>query len=110
MPNTLLRSAAAALCLLTAAARADDARPPATDVHTPLLLEAGTWDVAVSFLDPATGVSNASATGRQVNTLLSNGHWIANDLQVWGADGHTVDFAGHGTWGWDPVAKEYVDA
>lgn len=110
MSDTLLHGAAAVLCLLAATTRAADADPPAPAVHAPLALEAGTWDVAVNFLDPATGAPNGSATGRQVNTLLSNGHWIANDLQIWGADGHTVDFAGHGIWGWDPVAKEYVDA
>lgn len=44
----------------------------------------------------------------QTNTLLANGHWITNDLRV-ESPGNPV-FAGHGVWGWDPVAKEYVDA
>ena len=110
MPEPRMRCAAALLCAIACAAHADEAKPATPDVHAPLAMEAGTWDVAVDFLDPATGAPNGSAKGRQVNTLLANGHWIANDLQIWGADGRSVDFAGHGTWGWDAVAKEYVDA
>jgi hypothetical protein len=110
MTPLLHRWIATALCVLAAAVRADDARPPAPDVHAPMALEAGTWDVAVDFFDPVSGAPNGSAKGRQVNTPLANGHWISNDLEIWGADGRKVDFAGRGTWGWDPVAKEYVDA
>lgn len=82
--------------------------PPAT--YAPMAMEAGTWDVTVTFFDAISGASTGSAQGRQVNTLLKNGHWIVNDLSVYGTDGKTVDFQGHGAWGWDPVGKEYVDS
>jgi len=106
-----------ALSLLAGAAacRAADAAPPAAAASTPaatyapIALEAGDWDVAVAFFDPVSGAPTGGAHGRQVNTLLKNGHWIVNELSVYGADGKTVDFQGHGTWGWDPVGREYVD-
>ena len=107
----------AALSLLTSAGAclAADAAPPAASAATPaatyapIAMEAGTWDVTVAFFDTATGAPTGHAHGRQVNTLLKNGHWIVNDLSVYGADGKTVEFQGHGTWGWDPVARQYVD-
>lgn len=81
-------------------ARADAAAPD----YNPLAMEAGKWDVVVTFFDPD-GKAAGSAKGTQTNVLLRNGHWITNDLVVRGK----AVFQGHGVWGWDPVARQYVD-
>lgn len=99
----------AGACLAAdAAPAAPTAAPPAAN-YEPIAMEAGVWDVSVVFFDAVTGSSTGNAHGRQVNTLLKNGHWVVNDLSVYGADGKTVAFQGHGSWGWDPVARQYVD-
>jgi hypothetical protein len=106
-----------ALCLALvplAAAQAQQAAPPATPpaaLYEPIRLQAGVWDADISFFDPATGQRSGGAKGVQTNVLLANGHWVTNDLQVWGAEGNTAKpaFQGHGVWGWDPVARQYVD-
>ncbi len=46
--------------------------------------------------------------GMQANTLLSNGHWIVNAFTIPATDKFPV-YEGHGVWGYDPVAKTYVD-
>ncbi len=101
-------AAEAAGSAATAAAAADDAR------YDPLRREAGLWDVDVQFFD-GDGHPTGTAHGTQRNVLLANGHWITNDLVI--ADEASPGtpapaapgFQGHGVWGWDPVAKEYVD-
>ena len=108
-PIALLLCNATQACLAADAAMTPASAPTPAATYGPLALEAGTWNVQVEFFDAASGASTGHAQGRQVNTLLANGHWIVNDLRVFGADGKTVDFQGHGTWGWDPVGKEYVD-
>ncbi|MFL6696365.1 MAG: DUF1579 family protein [Vitreoscilla sp.] len=96
-------------CLAADPATTPASAPTPATTYGPLAMEAGTWKVQVEFFDADSGASTGHAQGRQVNTLLANGHWIVNDLRVFGADGKTVDFQGHGAWGWDPVGKEYVD-
>ena len=72
--------------------------------YDPIKMQAGTWDAAITFFDDA-GKPSGTAKGGQTNVLLMNGHWVTNDLMVAG----TPPFQGHGVWGWDPVAKQYVD-
>lgn len=88
-----------------AAAPAADAPPPA-DRHLPLRLEAGTWDAEVTFYDD--GRPSGQARGVQVNTLLANGHWITNDFRIAATESRPV-YQGHGVWGFDPVARTYVN-
>jgi hypothetical protein len=110
--RVILSSVALCLALLaSSAARAETAAAPAPAVHEPVRLQAGVWDADIRFFDPATGAPNGSAKGVQTNVLLANGHWVTNDLQVWGAEGPggKPSFQGHGVWGWDPVARQYVD-
>lgn len=95
------RAAAATLLCAGAAFAATDG-----DVHAPLALEAGTWDAEVTFYEA--GQPSGSAKGVQVNTLLANGHWITNDFRI-PATGTFPPYQGHGVWGWDPVAKTYVN-
>jgi hypothetical protein len=109
-PVGLLLFTAAGCCAAADAAPAGTPASTPAATYAPMAMEAGTWDVAVTFFDTASGAPSGSAQGRQVNTLLKNGHWIVNDLSVYGSDGKTVDFQGHGAWGWDPVGKEYVDS
>lgn len=47
----------------------------------------------------------------QRNALLANDHWVTNDFQLYGPDGAKAKpvYQGHGVWGWDPVAGQYVD-
>lgn len=79
---------------------------PPPDLHLPLRLEAGTWDAEVTFYED--GKPSGTARGVQVNTLLANGHWIVNDFRIAATD-KLPAYQGHGVWGFDPVAKTYVN-
>ena len=94
---------AAPAATATAAAAAAEAAP---DVHLPLRLEEGLWDADVTFYED--GKPSGQAKGVQVNTMLANGHWIVNDFRI-PASGKFPPYQGHGVWGYDPVAKTYVN-
>ena len=99
------------LCTGGAAHAEAQAAVPAA-VYDPVRWQAGVWDVDIRFFDPASGAESGSAKGVQTNVLLTNGHWITNDLQVFGnaeTQPPKITFQGHGVWGWDPVARQYVD-
>ena len=100
---------AALMCAVATTALAADAPEPSP--YRPVEMQAGVWDAEIQFFDPATGKAEGGARGVQTNVLLSNGHWVTNDLVVHGPAGASVKpaFQGHGVWGWDPVAKQYVD-
>ncbi|MEO5558317.1 MAG: DUF1579 family protein, partial [Dokdonella sp.] len=76
------------------------------DIYLPMTLEAGTWDADVTFYSE--GKPPAHDTGVQVNELLGNGHWITNDFRI-AASKEFPAYQGHGIWGYDTVAKTYVD-
>lgn len=99
----LLLACAATLPLAPASAT-DAAIPP--DVYAPIAMEEGTWDAEVTFYtdDKPSG----EAKGVQVNALLANGHWITNDFRIPAAD-KFPPYQGHGVWGYDPVARTYVN-
>lgn len=78
----------------------------AVDVYAPLKMESGIWDAEVTFFEA--GKPSGQARGVQVNTLLVNGHWIVNDFSI-PAEGKRPAYQGHGVWGFDPVAKTYVN-
>lgn len=82
--------------------------PPAIpeSVYAPLNMEEGTWDADVTFYDDDT--PSGRAAGVQVNTFLANRHWIVNDFRI-PANGKLPAYEGHGVWGYDPVAKTYVN-
>ncbi|MBX3620744.1 MAG: DUF1579 family protein [Rhizobacter sp.] len=94
----------AALCL-HGAARAAEPAPPA-EVYRPIALEAGTWDADVTFYEA--DKPSGQARGTQVNALLANGHWLTNDFRIPASDKFPA-YQGHGVWGYDPVAKTYVN-
>ena len=48
------------------------------------------------------------AAGVQVNTFLANRHWMVNDFRI-PANGKFPAYEGHGVWGYDPVARTYVN-
>ncbi|UGQ46369.1 DUF1579 family protein [Massilia endophytica] len=75
-------------------------------VYEVLRAEAGTWDADITFYSG--GKPTGTAKGVQVNTLLANGHWIVNEFKV-AKTGDFPAYEGHGMWGYDPVAKTYVD-
>ena len=112
MPTrTLLRSLCrlvmvAALASPATVLLAAEATPAPPDVHLPLRLEEGTWDADVTFFED--GKPSGQARGVQVNTLLTNGHWVVNDFRI-PASGKLPAYQGHGVWGYDPVAKTYVN-
>jgi len=83
---------------------------PAPD-YEPVRGQQGVWDADIRFFD-VDGKPSGQARGVQRNELLSNGHWVTNDFRVFDAAGVDVppSFQGHGVWGWDPVAREYIDA
>lgn len=76
------------------------------DLYFPLRLEEGTWDADVTFFENEK--ETGKAKGVQVNTMLANGHWITNDFKI-PATGTLPSYQGHGVWGFDPVAKTYVN-
>lgn len=76
------------------------------DVYLPMKLEEGTWDAEVTFYTD--GKPAGHDTGVQVNELLGNGHWITNDFRI-AASKEFPAYQGHGVWGYDTVAKTYVD-
>jgi hypothetical protein len=93
------------LLLGNVVAHSADAPVPA-DVYAPVQLEAGTWDADVTFYEG--DQPSGQARGVQVNALLANGHWITNEFRI-PATGKFPPYQGHGVWGWDPVAKTYVN-
>jgi hypothetical protein len=76
------------------------------DVYAPLEMEEGTWDAAITFYKDDQPTD--TATGTQVNRMLANRHWITNEFRI-PATGKFPAYEGHGIWGYDPVAKTYVD-
>lgn len=97
-------SAAALLAMLTSGHLAGAATPEA--IYAPIDMEAGTWDADVTFYEsdkPA-----GKTTGVQVNTLLANGHWIVNEFKIAAYDKFPA-YEGHGVWGYDSVARTYVN-
>jgi hypothetical protein len=69
-------------------------------------MEEGIWDADVTFYEGEK--ETGKAKGVQVNTLLVNGHWIINDFRI-PAFASNAPYQGHGVWGFDPVAKTYVN-
>lgn len=76
------------------------------EIYKPLKMEEGIWDAAITFYEADKPTDTAS--GVQANRLLENGHWIVNDFRI-AAFGKFPTYEGHGVWGYDPVAKTYVD-
>lgn len=76
------------------------------EVYAPIRMEAGTWDADVAFY--ADDKPNGKAKGVQVNTLLANDHWITNEFKI-ATQEKFPPYEGHGVWGYDPVAKTYVN-
>ena len=101
-----LRSLTSSLLATTAIALASPAAHAAADVYAPIAMEAGTWDAEITFYE--NGQPSGQARGVQVNTLLANGHWITNDFRIPATDKFPA-YQGHGVWGYDPVAKTYVN-
>lgn len=111
MTPSTLRFVALSALLATAALSApchaaESASALPADLYVPMMLEEGTWDADVTFYTD--DKPSARDTGVQVNTLLGNGHWITNDFRI-AASKQFPAYQGHGVWGYDPVAKTYVD-
>lgn len=108
MNNTMTIMALTALCGLgITTAQADNETTSIPDsVYAPLKMEAGTWDADVTFYENDKPVDQGK--GVQVNTLLNNGHWAVNEFHIPANDKYPA-YEGHGVWGYDPVAKTYVD-
>ena len=85
---------------------AADGAPPPPEIYAPVAMEAGTWDAEVTFYE--SDRPSGQARGVQVNTMLVNGHWISNDFSI-PATGRLPPYQGHGVWGYDPVARTYVN-
>ncbi|HQR09846.1 MAG TPA: DUF1579 family protein [Casimicrobiaceae bacterium] len=98
--------AAVACCLPRAglAQSPNGAVPEST--YAPLSMEEGTWDADVTFYED--DKPGGRAVGVQVNTFLANRHWMVNEFRI-PATEKTPAYEGHGVWGYDPVAKTYVN-
>ena len=97
--------AAALMASLPVAAQST---PPAIPdaVYAPLAMEEGTWDADVTFYED--DKPGARAAGVQVNRFLGNRHWMINEFRI-PAHGKLPPYEGHGVWGYDVVAKTYVN-
>ena len=96
-----------ALACSSALAVAQAAAPAIPDsIYAPLRMEEGTWDAEVTFYE--NDKPSGHAKGVQINTFLANRHWMVNEFRIPG-DGKFPPYEGHGTWGYDPVAKTYVN-
>jgi hypothetical protein len=95
------------ICVPYCAAQAPVAAPAPEARYLPMQMEAGVWDADITFFD-AKGAVTGKAAGVQTNALLRNGHWVTNEFKVPATDKFPA-FEGHGVWGFDPVAKTYVD-
>ena len=109
MSRKTCKRVTAGLCLIlfSTLAMAQSTPPAIPDAtYAPLAMEAGTWDGDITFYqDDKPG---DKGTGVQVNTLLVNKHWIVNEFRIPATDKFPA-YEGHGVWGYDPVAKTYVD-
>jgi len=85
---------------------AQTSAPTPGDIYAPLAMEEGTWDADVTFYEADKPASRA--VGIQINTLLKNRHWIINEFRIPATD-TTPAYEGHGVWGYDTVAKTYVN-
>ena len=101
--RTTFATAFAILTVCAASAQAAPVKIPAA-VYAPIAAEAGTWDADITFYDAKDQPIAKHARGVQINTMLRNKHWITNEFSVSG-----TPYQGHGVWGYDPVAKTYVD-
>ena len=90
----------------SAAPTPEGSAPISADVYLPMKLEAGTWDADVTFYTDGKPLGHDISV--QVNELLGNGHWITNDFRI-AASKEFPAYQGHGVWGYDTVAKTYVD-
>ena len=102
------KSALAALVAscLTVPVMAQPVPSTSIDIYAPMAMEAGTWDADVTFYDGEK--QNGKAKGLQVNKLLVNRHWVTNEFTIPATDSFPA-YEGHGVWGYDPVAKTYVN-
>jgi len=96
----------AALAAFTCATGSAEPNPSLTAIYGPLAMEEGVWDADVTFYE--NDKPGAHALGVQTNTMLANRHWMVNELRIPATD-KTPAYEGHGVWGYDPVAKTYVN-
>lgn len=103
--GTLLVAAVACSVPLAVIAQSPNVAVPES-TYAPLAMEEGTWDADVTFYEDDKPSSRAA--GVQVNTFLANRHWMVNEFRI-PATEKTPAYEGHGVWGYDPVARTYVN-
>jgi len=106
MTPTRPQIAAIVASFLSLSVLAQPAAPLPPETYLPITMEVGTWDADVTFFEG--GKANGKAKGLQVNKLLANGHWITNEFTIPAVDSFPA-YEGHGVWGYDTVAKTYVN-
>ncbi len=106
LPKTLSRLAAFAALPFSALSLAQTSTDSLPEIYAPLTMEVGTWDAEVTFYDGEK--PTGQGRGVQVNKLLANGHWITNIFTIPATD-KFPEYEGHGVWGYDTVAKTYVN-
>lgn len=95
-----------AILSISISTKAQTPPPLSPDIYAPMTMEVGTWDADVTFYDGEK--ETGKGKGLQVNKMLSNGHWITNVFTTPAADSFPA-YEGHGVWGYDTVAKTYVN-
>jgi hypothetical protein len=79
--------------------------PQASQQHRILHSDVGTWDAEITLFPPEEGAAPMKSKGSEKCELLPGGMWLVSrfDGEMMG-----MQFAGVGTFGYDPVEKKYV--
>lgn len=100
----LLFVAFATLFALQNALGQEQLTSPVVPEHELLKQDVGTWDTQIK-IRPDADAEPIASTGRETSKLLPGGLWLETRFEGTMAG---VPCVGIGTWGYDPVEKEYV--
>jgi len=102
----IAKAAFAALLSLQIAYGQEQSVSPLTQQHELLKQDVGAWDTFIKVW-PAPDAEPIASQGQETSELLPGGLWLVTRFEGTMANTPCV---GAGTWGYDPVQKEYVGA
>ena len=97
-----------ALSTIPSARAQQQEQPPAlqpTEQHRLLQKDVGTWDAEITLFPPEEGAEPMKSKGTEKCELLMGGMWLVSRFE---GEMAGMEFAGAGTFGYDPVEKKYV--
>jgi uncharacterized protein DUF1579 len=78
--------------------------PQPTEAHKLLQQDVGTWDAEITLF-PGEGAEPVKSKGTETCKLLKGGMWLVSHFE---GEMAGMEFAGAGTFGYDPLEKKYV--